>query len=144
MAAGGIISAVSAYSQGVSAKRLGEFNAKLSEREAQEARDGAAIEEDRHRDELRRFQGSQRAAGGASGLSLINGPTGLLVEEAAVEGERDALLIRYAGDIKAAKSLSEAAAERFKGKAAYRQGVAGAASSLLKAGAYGYKAYKAS
>lgn len=130
------MSAVQSVTQGLAANNIGKANAALAEREAQQATDAAAIEEDRHRDNLRRFIGSQTAAGGASGFR--SGPAGLLSQEAAIEGERDALAIRYAGSVESARSLSEAAMSKYEGKVALRQGVLGAGAALLKGGAKAY------
>lgn len=130
------MSAVQSISQGMAANNAAKFNAQLAEREAQQATDAAAIEEENHRDNLRRFIGSQTAAGGASGFR--SGPAGLLSQEAAVEGTRDALAIRYAGSVESARSLSEAAMSKYEGKVALRQGVLGAGTALLKGGAKAY------
>ncbi len=124
------VSAVSSFAQGAAAKQAAEYNAQMAEREAQETRDAAQIEEEQHRDNLRRFIARQKAAAGASGFS--DSSAGLLAEEAAAEGERDVLTIRYSGSVAAAKSLSEAALQRYQGKAAYTQGVLGAGASILK------------
>jgi hypothetical protein len=129
MVAGTVLQAVGTYNQGQFAKKMGEYNAKLAENEAQIARDTAKVEEERHRDNLRRFVGTQRAAG--QGVVVDDGSVGLLVEETIMQGERDAMAIRYAGSVQAARATAEAAAERMRGKAAARFATLGAASSLL-------------
>lgn len=144
MAAAAVMGAISSYSQGVAGQRAANFNAGMLEQQAEQAEQLGQLEEDRHRDNLRKFMGSQRAAGGASGISLSDGPVGLLAEEAAIEGERDALLIRYAGDARASTARADAALERFRGKNAKMQGILGAGASLLKAGGHGYAGYQSS
>lgn len=142
LAGAAALSAVSSLAQGAAADKAAKYTAAVREQEATAAEQLGVLEEERHRDNLRKFMATQRAAGGASGISLEDGPVGQLAQEAAIEGERDALLIRYARDAQASTARTDAALERFKGKNARRQGYLGAGASLLKAGAYGYAGYQ--
>jgi hypothetical protein len=127
--AGSVLQAKSTLDQGKFAKQMGEYNAAVAQNEAILAKQTAEVEEERHRDNLRRFVAGQRAR--TTGVQVDEGSAGLLVEESIVEGERDALAIRYAGTVQAARSMAEAAAERFRGRAAMHSARLGAAGQLL-------------
>ena len=93
-----------------------EFNALNAEREAGRAVEAAAFEERRFREDVRRFQGRQRAAA-AAGITLSGSPLEL-VAESARDAELDALAIRFSGDVESARLMSQAALDRLAGRGA--------------------------
>jgi len=94
-----------------------EFNALNAEREAGRAVEAAAFEERRFREDVRRFQGRQRAAAAAAGITLSGSPLEL-VAESARDAELDALAIRFSGDVESARLMSQAALDRLAGRGA--------------------------
>ncbi|WP_022729778.1 hypothetical protein [Fodinicurvata sediminis] len=123
------VGAMGAIQQGQAANAAADYNAKLAEREAQQAEQAAALEERRHRERVRRMIGSQRAAAAAGGG--LEGTPLLMMGETAMKGEIDALLIRNAGSERAVRARSQAALDRMQGQQAQRAGYMGAGSSLL-------------
>lgn len=101
-----------------------------AEADAQASQQFAQFEENRHRDQLRRFRSGQRAAISASGVTL-DGSAGLLLEETAAEGEMDALAIRYSGQAQSAAARSQAATQRLRGRSYGSAGGYNVATSLL-------------
>lgn len=128
------LQALGAISQGAAAKSAASYNAQLAEREAATARDTAAYEEQKSRDQARKVLGAQRSAFSKAGVTLEGTPLEVLAETAA-EAEADALMIRRAGSIAEARSLAEAAQQRMAGRAAMTKGIMSAGGRLLGGGA---------
>ncbi|MEE8206860.1 MAG: hypothetical protein V3T82_07915 [Nitrospinaceae bacterium] len=126
-----VFSAVSAVSQGSAQKRLSERNAQIADQQAAQIKEEARFEESRKRSEIQRLKGVQRARQGASGGGVDTGSNLLVLEETAVQGELDALTIRYRGTVQAGRARAQAVTDRFQGDVARRAGIQKAGTSLL-------------
>lgn len=122
--------AVSAIQQGQAAKRAGDFNAAVAEQNAGVARNQAAADAEAQQRHARQVIGAQRAAYGASGITLVGSPIDVLSESAS-NAELDKLNILHRGEIAAVGYGNTATLERMKGAAGERQGYIGAASGIL-------------
>ena len=128
--AGAVVSAAGAISAGQAQKSAAKYNAALAEEEGRAARAKAAFDEDRHRDQVERLQSSARALLGGRGIDIEGSPL-LALADNAMEGELDALAIRYGGDVAEMRARAEAASQRFSGKQAVTASYFKAGSSLL-------------
>lgn len=100
-----------------------EYNAKLAEREAAEARDVAAAEESKFRKGGERLKATQRARYAQLGVTPEGSPEAFAKEQA-IEIEKDALTIRRGGQIASQRLTAEAQLQRFAGKSALLRGKA--------------------
>jgi hypothetical protein len=108
-----------------------KYNAKVAERDAEQARISADYEEKRHRENAMRLMGSQRAQYGASGVDMSDGSPVDVNADTAIQTELDALAIRYGGKVKSNAYMDDAALSRMGAKNAMTKGVMGAGSSIL-------------
>lgn len=122
--------------------KAADYNAKVADVEAENARNKAAYEEQAHRENLKRILSSQQALYGKAGVDMSGTPL-LVMEETAKQGELDALAIRYGGDVAAARARSEANLYKMKSSSAKSTGYMAAGSSLLTGAskAYSYGNY---
>lgn len=118
------------FQEARAARAAAEYNARMAEMNAIQAEQQAAAEEDRQRRLSYKQLSAMRAGYGAAGVSIEGSPLDVL-EESAANAELDALTIRHAGQVRATAFRQEAALERMRGRAEYRAGLLGAASSLL-------------
>lgn len=136
--------AAAAQAQAEAQAQRSEQNAQLARNEAQATSEAGAREEEKLRDKIRRVQGAQAAAYGASGLSLASGSAGTVMADTAVEGEEDVTTLRENYQRKKFSIMNQAtnydhdaALSRMTGNAqasAYRaQGSAALGGSLLSA-----------
>lgn len=131
MFASALMSAAGAVQQGRAAGKQAEFSARVHERDAEIARQRAALEARKTR-----RAGSARAAaarvrlGGAGGR--LDGTPLDLLSQIAADTELAALEDLYGGEVGAGSELSQARAQRMRGSAARRQGLFRAGSSLLQ------------
>lgn len=130
MIAGTALTAANQISQGVSANKLAKHNASVSEGYATAARDQAAFDESRAREQARRALGARQAAYGGAGITLEGTPIDVL-GDAASNAEMDALSIRRRGDLESWGRLNEAGAQRTRGRAALQSGFMDTGSTLL-------------
>ena len=124
------LTAANQVSQGVSANKMAKYNASVSEGYAAAARDQAAFDEARSREQSRRALGARRTAYGAAGVTL----EGTLIDvmgDAAADAELDALSLRRRGDLEVWGRLNEAGSQRTRGRAALQSGVMDAGATLL-------------
>lgn len=156
--AGAAVSAYGSYQQGQQSKKLGEYNAQVAERDAQQKESLAIdatrrgqIQEDIQRDKTRQNIASQRVAFAAGGDSLTDQSTQNIFGDTAAVGELDALTIRSnaareAWGIRndAANSLTQATSSRMQGDAAARAGTISAIGTTISGAskAYAYKNLK--
>lgn len=110
--------------------KMAEYNAQVAKREAQVAEQNAAYEEAMHRKEGARLMATQRARYAKSGVTSSGSPL-LVMEDTAAEIERDALAIRYGGNVAAANARSSATLSRLTGSQAKTASYYSAGSSLL-------------
>lgn len=131
-AAGAGVSAYSTYEQGQSQKALNDYNAKLSDQNAQVAQRDAAIQANFTRHENQRIMAKQRAAFAANGVATDTGSP--LLTQVAQAGylEMGALETERQGGIKAGQYQQQAVLDRMAGKAARRAGNLGATATLLQ------------
>jgi len=125
-----IIAAAAAIYAGAQQKKAAQYTADTYAADAKAKKDKAALDAEQHRDLVRRYLSSQRALIGKAGLEE-SGSALLGLEETAGQGEFDALVIRYGGDVAAARSTSAATLARAQGKAAQTASVIRAGGSLL-------------
>lgn len=134
---GTAFSAISSIQQGNAARAAGDYNASLYERNAEIARQRGAADEARQRRLATMRAGSNRAAVGASGVSLEGSPLDILESNAAQE-ELDALMIRWNATNDAGGLMANADLSRAQGRNAQRSGYMGAGSSILLGGVKAY------
>lgn len=125
-----VVGAAGTLQAGAAQAEAAEFNARVSEQEAQRARQAAAFEEQRLRDAARRVAGAQRAAIGASGIGFEGSPL-LVMADTAEEAELDALAIRFSGSTAEARAKSQAALDRLQARQARTAGFFQAGASIL-------------
>lgn len=116
--AASLTGAIGSYQQG-------RFEAEVAGRNAQAARQAAALEEARFRRQSRRNLGRRRAVLGNSGVTMEGSPLEAMVD-AAMESELDALLIGHGGEVAARANQHQAAISR-------QRGTAGLVGNLLAA-----------
>lgn len=130
MIAGTALTATNQISQGVSANKMTKHNASVSEGYAAAARDQAAFGEARAREQAQRASGARRAAYGGAGITLEGTPIDVL-GDAAADAELDALSLRRRGELESWGRLSDAGAQRTRGRAAMQSSFMDAGSTLL-------------
>jgi hypothetical protein len=133
-ALGTVFSAVSSISAGNAAKASGDYNAALYERNAQIAQQQSAADEARQRRLATMRAGANRAAVGASGITVDGSPLDILESNAAQE-ELDALMIRWNGQNAVDSARASGALARAQGENAQRAGYMQAGSAILLGGA---------
>lgn len=133
-AAASVVSAAGSVIEGIGSQRAANYNARIADQNAQIAGMQAASEEGRQRNEAARLAGEQRAAYGASGVTMEGSPM-TAMRDSAVQAEMDALSIRYQGAMKSRAYREEAAQQRYAGRQARFAGFVGAATKLLAPGA---------
>ena len=124
-AATGMAAASSLYS-GVAQRQAANFNAKLSERQAEADRAQAASEADKKRRDIRRVLGSQRAQYAAAGVRGDTGTPAAVMADTAAEGERDVQTILRGGELRADEAENRARASRMQGRTGLVVGALGA------------------
>jgi hypothetical protein len=154
---GTVLSAVGAIQQGNAQARqfkeqaaVNEYNARVSERDAQQAVITASAKQEQYRQQARRELGRQRAAQAESGLAAAGSVLGVL-DQSAVDAELDALALAQEGDLQARTLKQQAGLDRYEAssnrsnaKAAKRAGYISAGAKLLGGAAEGYQARKLS
>jgi len=116
---------------GKAAKDWEEYNAKVSEREAEAASQKAAYEASKARREARRLRGRQMALLSKSGTLSSEGSPLLLMAESAANQELDIMMIEREGLITSQQKEQEAKAHIAYGKQEESFGRARATGSLL-------------
>lgn len=142
---GGIGSAYGQYEQGKMDKKAAEFNALVSEQNAENAEYAAASKQEQGKTGSRKHQqktallvGQQKAAYGASGVDVNYGTPVEIMAETVLHGEDDAATIRYNAELEAwglkteaADYRKQAASYRATGQAALVRGHMGAGTTML-------------
>jgi len=130
MVAGMIISAAATTYSAYKQKEMADYNADLIKDQTKAEESRAKIEETRHREQLKKLMGTQRAMYGKSGMTMEGSPL-LIMEETAAQGEIDAMLIRQTGRARKAELSGERALVKMGGRQALYGGTAQAGGSLL-------------
>ena len=110
-----------AEAQGKSEAAMREYNAQLAEREAAEAQTAAAYEEKKFRKGGERLKARQRALYAKAGVTPEGSPLEVM-EQTAVELEKDALMIRRGGELGYQRYTAQAGLERMAGRSALLRG----------------------
>ena len=129
-AAGALLSAKGQLDAGYAARKAGDAEANLLEKNAgivEEMGDYAAF---RQNIKVKQVLGAGRAAYAASGVTM-SGSAMDVMRESAVAGERDRLMILYKAKTKADTMRGQAQIARYSGKAAMEAAKYKAAGSLL-------------
>jgi hypothetical protein len=127
LAAGGL-QAMGSIQQGKAQQAALNFEAKQHERQAAEERAASQLEK---RHEAKIAMSRQVAIAGASGAGVVNPSILDIYGETAQEGEYNAQTALYGGESRARGQIDQAAANRFKGKAAYKGSILEAGGHLL-------------
>lgn len=125
------LSAVSQYQQGQTAAAAYEYNAKVAEAEGRARKQKAGLEEEQSREKLKRILGTQRALYAKAGVDITSGSPLLTMMDTAMEGEKEAQLIRYGGEVEEAQAINQARLQRMYGAGARRAGTVGGVSTFF-------------
>lgn len=142
--AGGGISAAGQYQSAKSEEAAYKMNAATNEADAVSARYAADYEEKLSRRRLKALIGEQETLYGKAGVDLQSGSPLLVMAQTAFEGEEEAQMIRYAGDVAVAKKKNEASMNRFYAKSAVKAGKMAAWSAVLGGASSGAASYAGS
>ena len=140
MLLGTALQAFGAFRAGQAQEKAAEYSAQVAERQATAATQKAAYEEEMRREKGRKLSASQRAAAGATGITMESFSD--VFAQTALDTELDALAIRYGGDIESSRYKSEATGQRFAGKQAKKAGILSAGATLLTGAGKAYGTYK--
>lgn len=133
MAAATAVSAFGSMQQGRLARRAKNYEARVRENEAIQAKNIGIEKENIQREKTQQLISRQRARLGASGVELGTGTPFALQEGAAILGEADALRVRRNYDARAETLQAEAGLSRFEGEAAETAGQTRAFGQILGA-----------
>ena len=138
---GAAVSAVGAIQQGKAAKAAADYNATVSEQNAQIARNDAAMQATQIERENALRLGAIRAAQGKSGGVANEGSVLDVLGDVAAQGELDRQYAIYQGEQRARGFTNTAQLDRVSGKQAQRAGYLRAGSELLSGGSRAYGSY---
>lgn len=127
------VSVAGAIAGGQQQAAANRYNARVAENAAAASRQQAAVEVARQRRRVNLLMGSQRAATAGSGVTAEGSPL-LVMSDTAAQGEYDAELIRYGGEVGATQDFAQAAADRVAARQARLGSYFGAGGTLLLAG----------
>ncbi len=125
------VSALGQIQKGKTEKAAGEYNARVSEANAAAIEKKTVYEEEQSRDKLKRLMGTQRALYAKAGVDITSGSPLLVLADTAAEGEKEAKMIRYGGDVEATQQKNQARLQRLYGSSAYSSGLIGAGSTFF-------------
>lgn len=128
------IQATGQIKAGNAAKRIGEFNARVAEAQAEDALERGALDEQRFRQGVRVLIGSQRVGFAGQNVDVGSGSAVDVQADAAFLGELDALTIRNNAAREAWGFRVQAENARMGGSAAAMASRWGAASTIVGAG----------
>lgn len=125
------MSAYSSYQSGKSQQKIADYNAKVQEIQAQDARARGGFEANQKRREVAATLGQQQAQLAANGVETSSGTSLTLASDTAWAGEMDAKTIEVNALRAAYGYEQEAVGTRLQGKAAMRNARGSAYGSLL-------------
>lgn len=128
--AASIVSAGASVAQGIQASNAAKANAKAFEADAVAAQQSARLKERQSRRETARLLATQRARFGKAGVTLQGSPL-LVQDEAVAEGELEARIIRFGGNVDATSLRNKAAVQRSEASQLRTAGFLKAGQSLL-------------
>lgn len=129
------VSAYSSYQSGKSQQKIADYNAKVQEIQAQDARARGGFEANQKRREVAATLGQQQAQLAANGVETSSGTALTLASDTAWAGEMDAKTIEVNALRAAYGYEQEAVGTRLQGKAAMRNARGEAYGSLLSGAA---------
>jgi len=132
---GTLTSAQAQLQQGAVQNQIAQYNANVMQQRAQQVRELAAAKEAMQRRINGRQQGQIVAAYGASGVDVGQGTPLEVLHDAATEGELQAQLIHYGGEVDANNLMTQSYLDIASGQAASSAAQTGAMSTLLTGGA---------
>jgi hypothetical protein len=133
-AGGQAYSGMAANAEGKSAQNMANYNASLSEREAQMTEQKTAIQQKQQAGEAERRQSTMIANMGASGVVGTSGTPLLIQAQQAEQDELQNLMIGFEGAEQARGLRSEAVLQRLEGKKARMKGKAERTGKFIGAG----------
>jgi len=129
----GSVQAANAQKQaGEAQKEAYEFNARISDENARQTREKAMWDESASREESRAQIAKMMAMYAKSGVALDKGSPLLIMAKSAEDAEKDALAIRWMGDVNATEYENQATLNRFYGRNAKKTGNTQANTTLLQ------------
>lgn len=131
MAVAGGISAKASYDQGVHAKKVDEYNARVDENSAKEVRNKARIAENEERQKAAELVSRQRAVFAARGVNVDTGTALKVQEDTDLIGKVNAMRVRQNAEQQAQALETQAYLTKKEGKNAKRQGTMKAISTLI-------------
>lgn len=135
MAGANLMQGVAGYQAGSAENKMAKNQARLLDQSAGQTQQQGLRDEEQLRTQVRQFLGQQAAAIGASGVEN-SGSVARLQEDAARQGELDALTVRNNAYLEAWGLKEQAKSTRYQGKLAKRQGQMTLLTSALNAGAF--------
>tara|TARA_Y100000004_G_scaffold188747_1_gene243351 strand:+ start:51 stop:521 length:471 start_codon:yes stop_codon:yes gene_type:complete len=116
-----------------SQQAMHEYNAQVQENNAIIAKQNAEFENEKHKDNLRRILGSQKASFSASGITRT-GSTLDVQLDTVTQGELDSLTILYGGNLKASGAEQSAVSQRMAGAAVIKESQSKIGQTILAGG----------
>ena len=102
--------------------RAYDFNADISDSNARQTREKAAYEEGIQREEASKLLSEQRVRYAKSGVNIAEGSPLLVMADSAAKAEKDALAIRWGGNVAATGQENQSTLLRYYGQNARRTG----------------------
>jgi hypothetical protein len=109
-----------------------EYNAQLKEQDANQSKQKAMWEESISREQSRDLISKQRVMYAKSGVDISEGSPLLVTASSAEDAEKDALAIRWAGDVDYTQGINESKLLRFYGRNAEKTGKTQANATMLQ------------
>jgi type II secretory pathway component PulK len=128
-------SAYAQYSASEAQSQAMKYNAQESERQAEMAAEQAKFAAQQQTEKDKRTRAAARAIQGTSGVEVGEGSSLLVDLDSARQAELNYQSIRYQGESQVRNLTSQAQLDRFQARSTQRQGLIGAGSTLLAAGA---------
>lgn len=125
------VSAYASYEQGQQQKKAANFNAKMAEYNAQQAKDAAKAKAEIYEKETRRRLGAMRQQYAAAGVEPTAGTSLAVLIDSAQEAEKDLVRIKAGGEAESWSFMGESELQRSMGASYERAGNIGAGASLL-------------
>ena len=138
-----LMQGISGYQAGRAEGDMLDQQARLTGKAARDVEKQGLRDEETMRDQVRQFIGGQRAALGASGVVASEGSAATLQDEAARQGEIDALTVRNNAYLEAWGMKTQARSLSAQAKMARRQAGMTLLTSSLSAGSIAAKGYMA-
>jgi hypothetical protein len=142
MGAGTALSAYSQYRQSQAQADAQDFNAEVMRANAQTAQTKAAYEESQYRDKARRVLSMQRLGYAKAGVDIGSGSPLDFYLDQVKQAEKEALAIRYGGDVEATSWLNKASGSEWGADQTRSAGLLTAGSTILKGAGSMYDTYE--